>query len=252
MLGASLASFIFVFAERGSKERFFSLKNKSICSKCLRGLNFFELVPIFSFLFLKGKCKTCKTKIPKKLFWGEIILGIWFLASYFYLSENLNFLNLIYFWVFGSIFFILSLEDLENMEIGAKTLYMLFFLSLLNLFFKENILTNLLNIFLVTLPFWLISIFKKNWLGEADPYIFTSIGFFFGLQFLISTLLYSIWFGAAYGVFYLIFINKKFERGVQIPFLPIIFFSTLFVLIFNYHILKLSDILFIYESFYSN
>ena len=236
MFGASVASFIFVFIERGDKKYFFSLKNKSICSNCLKRLNFFELIPIFSFLFLKGKCKTCKTKIPKKLFFGEFILGSWFLASFFYLNFTLetNFLNfffiLFFYFIFGSIFFLLTLEDFENMEVSSKFLYALLAISIFANIFNFSNLYNFLFVIFLTLPFWTISFLKKNWLGEADPYIFTSIGLFFGLQFLISDLLYSIWFGAAYGILYLIFINKKFERGIQIPFLPIIFFSTLFIL----------------------
>ncbi len=249
ILGASLASFILVCIERGNKDKFFSLKNKSICQNCLRKLNFFELVPVFSYLLLKGKCKTCKTKIPAKLFIGEITLGVWFLVSYFYFQPTSIFV-LILCWIFGSVFFLLSLEDFENMEVSIKFLYFLLFIAfIVNILNAKDFLDFLVPV-LITLPFWLISFLKKDWLGEADPYIFTSVGLFFGTQFLISTILYSVWFGAAYGIFHLAFINKKFEHGVQIPFVPIIFFSTLFVLIFNYHIIKVSDILFIYESFH--
>ena len=256
ILGASFASFLSVYVERGEQDKFFSIKNKSICIKCLRKLNYFELAPVFSFLFLRGKCKTCKTKIPTKLFVGEVVLGVWFLATYFYVQPvmYIDFINLILIWVFGSVFFLLCLEDLENMEVSTNLLYFFLFLSLVSLginsvnspsLFREAVWGVIL-----VLPLWFITIFKKNWLGEADPYVFTGIGLLFGVQFLISTILYSVWFGAAYGILYLSFVNKKFERGVQIPFLPIIFFSTLFILIFHYHIIKVSDILFIYESFH--
>jgi prepilin signal peptidase PulO-like enzyme (type II secretory pathway) len=249
MLGGAFASFVSVYVERGQNDKFFSLKNKSICAACLRKLNFFELVPIFSYLFLRGKCRTCKTKIPLKLFVAEIVLGIWFLSSYFYfLNLNGDILKIFLCWVFGSIFLLLCLQDLENMEVSSSFVYLLVTLSFISVFANFS-LESFIPILVIS-PFWFIYFINKNWIGEADPYIYTALALFFGKQFSISLLLYSIWFGAAYGIFYLAFINKKFTRGVRIPFLPIIFFSTIFILIFNYHIIDIQAILMLNESFY--
>lgn len=263
ILGASISSFISVYVERGS------VVGRSICTSCLRKLNFFELIPVISYFFLNGKCRTCKTKIPSKLFIGEIILGIWFLFSYLYFfnierSEELFVTQTILVWLLGSVFYLLCLEDLENMEVTSKFIYLLLALGILKVilsfigalspsFLKEGLgvffVWDLLVPLLIISPFWLIYFINKNWIGEADPYVFTSLGLFFGTQFSISLFLYSVWFGAAYGIIYLIFINRKIERNIPVPFLPIIFFSTLFILIFNYHFIKISDILLFNEIF---
>ena len=85
MMGGSIASFVSVYVERQHfKNRNKGIWGRSMCESCLKKLNAFELVPVFSYLFLRGKCKNCKQKIPTKLFLGEILLGVWFLASYFY------------------------------------------------------------------------------------------------------------------------------------------------------------------------
>jgi prepilin signal peptidase PulO-like enzyme (type II secretory pathway) len=257
MLGASLASFISVYAERGQNDKFFSLKNKSICAACLRKLNFFELVPIFSYLFLRGKCRSCKTTIPFKLFVAEIVLGSWYLSSYFYfLALSDDIFKIFLCWVFGSIFLLLCLQDLENMEVSSTFVYAMVGVSIVSVVYSFIISNNSQSILesfvplLVISPFWIIYFINRNWIGEADPHIYTALALFFGTQFSISLLLYSIWFGAAYGIFYLAVVNKKFERGVRIPFLPIIFFSTIFILIFNYHIIDIQAILMLNESFY--
>lgn len=252
LLGASVASFIYVYLERGSRDNFFSTKNRSICKKCLRKLSIFELVPVLSFLFLRGKCRTCKTEIPSKLLYGELALGSWFVSTFIYFT-SVPFLVEIYVllaWLFGPIFFLLVVEDIENMEVSQKFLYLLasigILMALLKYFYTNNTNEILLPI-LIFSPFWIIYYINHDWIGEADPYIFTALGIFFGTQFSISLFLYSVWFGALFGVLYLVSINKKFERNVAIPFVPIIFFSTLFILIFQYHFMNISDILILNE-----
>lgn len=253
LLGASIASFISVYVERGGEDKFFSKKNRSICKNCLRKLNFFELIPVFSYIFLRGKCRTCKTEIPKRLFVGELILGLWFLFAFIYFfysqSEYIFFVTLLS-WLFGSVFFVLVLEDIDNMEVSQKYLHIFAAIGILMALVNFNLAGNIYEILLPLLifsPFWIIYFINHNWIGEADPYIFTALGLFFGTQFSISLFLYSVWFGAIYGIFYLLMVNKKIERNVAIPFIPIIFFSTLFIIIFNYHIIQISDILFVNE-----
>ncbi len=246
MLGASFASFISVYIERGS------IWGRSMCSDCLKQLNYFELVPVFSYLFLKGKCKHCKAKIPSKLFVGEIVLGVWFVSSYFYFQNAPE--STIFFilsCVFGSVFYLLALEDSEDMNVSSKFVYLLFALGILGALAQYYFTGNFYELFvpiLVVSPFWIIFIINENLIGEADPYIYSALALFYGTQFSLSLFLYSVWLGAFYGVFYLLVIHKKIERGVRIPFLPIIFLSTLLILIFNYHIIKIQDILFIYEN----
>lgn len=260
MLGASFASFIAVYVERLKGDNFFnlrtSLKKRSMCTECKKELTTFELIPIFSYLFLRGKCKKCKTKIPIKLFVGEIFLGAWFLASFFYFLHQPG--GKIYFalsLIFGCFFYLISLEDLEDMQVSSRFIYTLVNLGILNALFKFYFNGNFYELFvpmLVISPFWIIYFFNKNAIGEADPYVYSALALFYGIQFSISLFLYSVWFGAAYGIFYLKFINKKFERGVRIPYLPIIFVSALFILIFNFHIIKIQDILLLNDFFFSN
>jgi prepilin signal peptidase PulO-like enzyme (type II secretory pathway) len=253
LLGASIASFISVYVERGDQDKFFSKKNRSICKNCLRKLNYFELIPVFSYIFLRGKCRTCKTEIPRKLFLGELLLGVWFASTFIYFIPThsiLFYAEVALSWLLGSIFFLLVLEDLENMEVSQKYLHIFAAIGILMALVNFNLAGNIYEILLPLLifsPFWIIYFINHDWIGEADPYIFTALGLFFGTQFSISLFLYSVWFGAIYGIFYLLFINKKFERNIAIPFIPIIFFSTLFIIIFNYHIIQISDILFVNE-----
>ncbi len=55
----------------------------SHCTKCKRELGFFELIPIVSYIFLKGKCKGCNEKISIFYPLIELLTGILFAISYF-------------------------------------------------------------------------------------------------------------------------------------------------------------------------
>lgn len=62
ILGTIMGSFYNVVGFRLAKNESI-IKPGSHCPKCNHKLSFFELIPILSYIFLKGKCKNCKEKI---------------------------------------------------------------------------------------------------------------------------------------------------------------------------------------------
>lgn len=90
MLGASLASFINVVVDRGLIGQSI-VKPRSHCGICGHFLTYYDLVPVVSFLLLKGRCRYCKGKIPQALFLTELILGLIFVETPWGLA-NLSFL----------------------------------------------------------------------------------------------------------------------------------------------------------------
>lgn len=62
---------------------------RSFCPNCNHKLSFKDLIPIFSYISLKGKCRYCGEKVRIRYLLLEILSGIVFLTSY--LSFNMNF-----------------------------------------------------------------------------------------------------------------------------------------------------------------
>ena len=60
------------------------LGNRSVCLHCGHRLSRLELIPIFSWLFLGGKCKKCKAKIGLIEFFSEIMMAIIFASFAFH------------------------------------------------------------------------------------------------------------------------------------------------------------------------
>ena len=63
----------------------------SFCPKCHHSLKWYELIPVFSFLIQKGKCRKCGCKIS--LFYPtiELTTGILFLVSYLIFGFTIEF-----------------------------------------------------------------------------------------------------------------------------------------------------------------
>lgn len=245
MFGASVASFICVVVGRGSFAN--SLSGRSLCSSCNTKLAYHELIPVFSYIFLRGKCSHCKVSIPDTLVLTELALGLWFVFSVVYATDILILaLQLI----LGSVLVFLAYEDVTSMEVSSSMLYLLMVITILNAVYKLLVFQNyddVLISLIISLPFWLIWLVNKNAVGEADPYIFTGLNLFFGTQFSVSLFLYSIWFGTVYSLVYLYLVKGIFERTARVPFIPAIYLACLFILIFDFHIVRISDILLVNE-----
>lgn len=77
LLGLSIGSFVNVLIYRtlkGESPWF----GRSYCDNCERQLNWFENIPVLSYLVLRGKCRTCKTKISWTYPLVEAITGLLF------------------------------------------------------------------------------------------------------------------------------------------------------------------------------
>lgn len=82
----------------------------SHCPKCNHKLKFYELVPVFSYIFLKGKCKNCKEKISIMYPVIEFLTGVLFALSYYVYGISPE---LILSCLLCSLFIIVTVTDLN-------------------------------------------------------------------------------------------------------------------------------------------
>lgn len=82
LFGASIGSFIAAAVYRMENKRSI-LRGRSECEKCGAKLGARDLIPIFSYLFLRGKCGKCGKPIGVELLLMEIICGLLFAGAYF-------------------------------------------------------------------------------------------------------------------------------------------------------------------------
>ncbi len=92
-------------------------KGRSHCDHCGHTLGPGDLVPVFSYLFLRGKCRYCGTRVPPESFFCELLCGFLF-AAYLY-RFGFSFLTLRYL-ILAVILLGLSLVDLKSYTIPDR------------------------------------------------------------------------------------------------------------------------------------
>ncbi len=117
IFGAIVGSFLNVLTLRLPHEQ--SIGGRSHCNSCKRQLSGADLVPLFSYLFLRGKCRTCKTKISPRYFLIEFITGGLFATAFLIINPTslIELTLLLRTWFILSVLIMVFVIDLEHMLI---------------------------------------------------------------------------------------------------------------------------------------
>ena len=170
---------------------------RSYCPKCNHKLQFLDLIPVWSYIFLGGKCRYCKEKIRPRYLILEICSGVVFLLLAFSMgisveSTPLDFAKFAVNVLFIVAMFIIAGIDKEKYIIPNGVLIyglIISFFKLAILYYeKENILFNLAGfaifpLFLIIIRFAYIKLLKKEdfSIGEGDIKYIALLGLYFGL-----------------------------------------------------------------------
>lgn len=189
----------------------------SHCTVCNRNLTIKDLVPVFSYVFLKGKCRGCGTKIHWVYPVMELATGLLFAFAYYQLGFTLE---LVVALLFISLLVIITVSDIAYMLIPDKIL----------LFFLIPLIV--LRVFEPLSPWWdsivgavvgfgvlfLIAIVSKGGMGGGDIKFFFVIGLVLGWVPTLLTLFLASIIGTVIGVISLR--RTKQGRKTPIPFGP--------------------------------
>lgn len=127
ILGLFIGSFLNVVADRLCQEKGF-LKGRSVCDSCGKELKPAHLVPILSYISLKGRCAYCKQKVSLYYPFAELLTAVFFgVAAYssnFAVSPTpLTGLRFVYLAIVFSVFAIIFLSDLKYQIIPNQVVY---------------------------------------------------------------------------------------------------------------------------------
>lgn len=184
IFGAVLGSFYNVVGYRIPKGESL-ITPSSHCTKCNHKLGASELVPIFSWIFLGGKCKNCKEKISCFYPVFELSSGILFALSYHLFGFSIQFLISI---TFISMLLIIIISDYQTMIIPDEVLISSSIILLIEFMIKDgeiSILGHLLDGFVSFLLMFLLKkigdfLFKKESMGGGDLKLMAVIGMVLG------------------------------------------------------------------------
>lgn len=198
------------------------LSGKSKCPYCKKELEFLELIPIFSYIFLGGRCKGCQKKISWQYPVVEVVSGILTLLPLYFLGlENIyGYLIIPIFYLFIIIFF----YDLKNFIIPDIILLILFFFVLIFDIIKlERDEVTLLNLFygiLIGGALFAILVYfsREKWMGWGDAKLGMLLGLLLAYPYIIVSHVLAFIIGATVS---LILIGLgRYKLKSEVPFAP--------------------------------
>lgn len=204
MIGTVSFSFVNVIAYRFPKQKKI-LKEHFVCDSCETQLKPYEVIPVFSFIFLKGKCRYCGEKLAKRDFINEIIGGLLALLVFFrfgdvndvtgefILSSPLDIvvhfdiwklLILLTIFVFFCILDLVFLVDFDTMEIPNRFVIVLLYVAVAALLILPgvSIVDHLIGGLCISVPMLLIMYAIPGAFGGGDMKLSAAVGLIIGWQ----------------------------------------------------------------------
>lgn len=189
----------------------------SRCTSCGTFLRPKDLLPLFSFLLLRGRCRYCKAKLSPRYPLVEGVTAVFFLVCFHFLGFSPLLIK--YMGIFA-ILLAISGVDLEKQIIPNRFVLVLFtWLILWQLLYPElNALSAVLGFFIGGVLFYAIAVLSKGGMGGGDVKLMAALGFAIGMPLVFFVFLIAFLTGALVGM--LLILLKKKGRKSPLPFGP--------------------------------
>lgn len=228
------------------------IDGRSKCMSCGNQLTWKELIPLLSFMYQKGSCKKCKSKISWQYPLVEFSAGVIFVLIFFTFPPTslLAAVTTAIYIIATCLLIVISVYDIKHKIIPDSFVYSFALLSLVHLGVGGTSWLHVPSVWsfvagpLLALPFALVWLFSKgNWMGLGDAKLVLGIGWFLGISQGVNAIILSFWIAAIVSVLWLFATYKRFKPRTEIPFGPYLILGMYLVLLFgiqviDVHILK--------------
>lgn len=231
VVGCCIGSFLNVVALRLQREEDF-IRGHSHCVECLHELSWKDLIPVLSWIWLRGKCRYCGRDISSRYWVVEVVSGCMFMLMTG-IWNGREWRGLLDLWLLGSLAIFCSLTDLQEQVIYPKGLAIVGLLhiiielwsSLENLYFLSTVMAVIFygGIYIVGYLLW-----KEEVFGLGDCYYLATVALWYPVKEIVLIGLLSFVVGG--GILGLLLVWKK-ERIERVAFVPFIAIAQLLVMI---------------------
>lgn len=224
LFGLLVGSFLNALIYRLPREINIALPRSS-CPNCKKVINWYENIPVLSFLVLRGKCSGCKTKISWQYPAIEILTCLAaILLAPTQISGQAIFLFLFYFGVFSA-FLVHFIVDIKHQilpdSINIYLACLFFAVSLINRHWTFWLIGASIGIGFPALVSWIFYKLRGQiGLGGGDIKLYGALGLYLGPLGIIHNIFLSCFLGAVVGVILMLF--KVIKKENPIPFGPFI------------------------------
>lgn len=240
LLGACCGSFLNVLLDRipRGESIFFS---RSHCEKCKKTIAPYDLIPVLSYLLLRGKCRNCGKKIPLRILLVELSSGLIFTLLFLFATTSL--IPYILLSVICLILLAITVIDIQKGIIPDILLLLMGVLTFILVLTSNpsSIFINIVTGIISFAFFFLIFLATRGrGMGFGDVKYAFFIGFLLpGVDAIICFYLAFLT-GAVISII-LIVVRKKKIRGSTVPFGPFLSLGVLLTLLFEKQILQIAQ-----------
>jgi len=204
------------------------LTGRSFCPYCKHELSWQDLIPIFSFLILRGKCRYCSQKISLQYPLVELATGLLFVSFFIF---HFSF----FIFIIACFLIIIFVYDLKYYIIPDKVIYPAIAIALIFnfqfLISKQFLIFNhsILNALGAALFFSLIVLVSRGkWMGVGDIKLAALMGLFLGFPDILVALFLAFFIGGIIGIG--LIISGKRTLKSEVPFGPFLVLGTFIAL----------------------
>ncbi len=237
--GLFAGSFLLVLADRLPRGESV-LKGRSHCDSCQKTLEWYELIPVFSFVIQKGQCRKCKITLSKWYLTSEVLTGLIFgLTAFIFKDMNL--------FIMSVIILIVSLQisiAIADWRYGLIPFPLIMSSIILTFVYLLLVQPDLLSFhafagFSIAIIFFLLwSLTKGKGMGFGDVIYAFFMGLLLGFPSIVVALYIAFLTGAMVSLI-LVLLKKKKLKGSTIAFGPFLVFATLAVFFFKTFFLQI-------------
>ena len=234
LVGIAVGSFLNVCIDR-LPERQSLLRPASHCPACQRRLAIKDLIPVFSYLWLRGRCRYCRAPIPQRVLWIELGTGLMFAFLWwrYGLTPELGIMSF-YFCLLT----VILVTDLERGVILNKVVYPAAGIALIIGAFMPNpgIVKVLIGGGLGLAIMLLVALVSRGGIGWGDVKMAGLVGLLTGFPLVLVSLLLAVVGGGLIATVLLVL--KLKQRRQTIPFGPFLSLGAMVTLLWGTSILN--------------
>ncbi len=247
VFGLVFGSFVNAYVWRFKKRKNW-VSERSICPNCKHTLHAKDLVPVFSWLSLMGKCRYCKKPISVQYPAVELLTALLFGLSYVYWPYSLTILGWLSFIVWLGclvIFMALLVYDVKWKLLPDKMVLTLTILASILVILLAILNSSWLGLFWSVVSglvffaiFWvLFQVSDGKWIGGGDVKMAFSLGLIVGS---VVNVFLAIFLASVIGTLLVLpsLATKKLSFGSKIPFGPLLISATIIVFLFGQQIVN--------------
>ncbi|WP_198543744.1 prepilin peptidase [Petroclostridium xylanilyticum] len=189
----------------------------SHCPECNKRIRWYDLIPVISYILLRGKCRFCKQKISIRYPLVELLNGAVCLWIYSIYGMSVQFAGLAF---LASALIVIAFIDYAHRIIPNRIVIVMLAAGIVYVYFNPYITYGdaILGFFAASLPLLILAVLSNGGMGGGDIKLMAAAGVFLGWKLILLSLVFASIIGSFIGI--ILILLKIIKREDPIPFGP--------------------------------